>query len=85
MDNWIRTQLTGSAQVLARNLHHDFHTQSYALYTFIGTSYEDTMHSGKFDSTQYCKLTSSFIKQIFTKVGYARFSAMDGINIDAPW
>ena len=58
LDNWMRTQLTGLDQVLAHNLLHDSHTVSHASYTFIRNSYEDTMHSGKFDSTQAWKLTS---------------------------
>ena len=85
MDNFIWTQLTGSDQVIARNLLHDLHTMPNYLYTFIRTSYEDTMHSGKFDSNQGWKLTSSFVKRIFTEVGYARVSSMDAINIDDPW
>ena len=57
----------------------------YALYTFISTSYEDTMYSGKFDSTQAWKLTSSFVKLIFKKIAYARVNVRDTINIDPPW
>ena len=85
LDNWIRTQLTGSTQVLTRNLLHDQYTMPHDLYTFISTSYEDTMYSSKFDSAQAWKLTSSFVKQIFTAIGCARVSARYAINIDSPW
>ena len=83
--NWIQIHLTGPAQVLAHNLLHDLHTISHTLYPFIITSYEDTMHSGKFASSQAWKITSSFFKRIFTEIGYSRFSARYAINIDAPW
>ena len=51
LKNWIWNQLTGITQVLTRNILHYLHTMLYALYTFIRTSYKDTTHSGKFDST----------------------------------
>ena len=85
MNNWIRTQLTVIAQVITRNLLHYFHTMSYDLYNFIRASYEDTMHSGKFDSNPAWKLTISFLRKIFTEVGYNRVSARDTIKIDSPW
>ena len=43
------------------------------------------MHSSKVDFIQAWKLTSSFIKLIFTEVGYSRVSARDAIKIDDPW
>ena len=85
MDNWIRIRLTGSAQVLAHDLLHDYHTISHALYNFIINSYEDTMHSIKLSSNRAWKLTSLFVKGIFTGIGYARVSARYAIKINTPW
>ena len=85
LGNCIWNQLTGSAQLLVCDILNDSHTMSHTLHTFISTSYEDTMHSGKFDSTQACKLTSSFVKKIFTEIGYAKVCARDSINVDVPW
>ena len=85
LDNWIWTQLTGSAIVLAPDLLHDSHMMSHGFYTFVDTSYKDTIYSGKFDSTQAWKITSSFAKRIFTEIGYTRVSARYSINIDSPW
>ena len=84
MDNWIQTQLPGPAQVPSHDLLHDFNTVSHDLYTFISTSYEDNMHSCKFESTKYWKLTSSFFKRKFIEVVYARVSARYAIHIDVP-
>ena len=83
MENWILNQLTGPAQVIARNLLQDFHRISHALYTFIGI-FKDTIHYGKFDFSQAWEITSSFVQQIFTEIGYARVSARDAIDIDSP-
>ena len=58
---------------------------SDALYTFISTSFEDTMHSGKFDQKQAWTLTCSFVKRIFQEIGYERVVARDGINVDNQW
>ena len=85
MDNWIWNQLNCSNQVLSRNLLHDSHTMPHAVYIFISTSYEYTMNSGKFDSTQAWEITSSFFKIIFSEIGYAKVHARDIIIIDAPW
>ena len=85
LENWIWTQLTGSTQVLTHDILHNQYAMTHDLYTFIITSYEDTMHSIKFDSTQAWKLTSSFFKKIFTEIGYARFSVGYAINIGSPW
>ena len=41
------------------------------------------MHSGKLNSTQAWKITSSFVRRIFTEIEYARASARDAINIGA--
>ena len=58
---------------------------AHTLYTSISTSYENTTHFGKFDSTQAWNITSSFVKQIFSEIGYARVSASYIIKTDAPW
>ena len=84
MNNWIRNHVTSIAQVLIHNLLHDSHTIPYALYKITRASYEDTNHSGKFDSNTAWKLTISFVRRIFTEVVYDRVSARDTINIDAP-
>ena len=85
LDGWIRDNLTGKAQSLAQDLLVDSFTMSETLYSFISSSYEDTMHSGRFDSAQAWALTCSFVKRIFTEIGYARVIARDGININDPW
>ena len=66
LENCILNHLNGSDQLLARDILHTSPTISYVFYTFISTSYEDTMHYGKFNSAQSWKLTSSFVKKIFT-------------------
>jgi hypothetical protein len=52
IDGWIRTQLSGPAQLLAKDLLVDSYAMSDALHTFITTSYEDIMHPQKFTSSQ---------------------------------
>jgi hypothetical protein len=85
IDGWIRTQLDGEAQILAEDLLMDSFAMSDALYTFISTLYEDTMHSRKFTKEQAWSLTSSFVKRIFTELGYVCVIARDGMNMDNPW
>ena len=85
LDGWIRDHLSGPAQVLAQDLLVDSFTMSETLYSFISSSYEDTMHSGRFDSSQAWALTCSFVKRIFTEIGYARVIARDGVNVKDPW
>ena len=85
LDGWIRTQLAGPAQLLGKDLLVDSCAMSEALYTFISTSYDDTMHSGKFDSDQAWALTSSFVKRIFTELSHVRVIARDGVHVDDPW
>jgi hypothetical protein len=58
---------------------------SNALHTFITTSYEDIMHLQKFTSGQALSLVSSFVKQIFTELGYVHVTARDSINVKDPW
>ena len=85
IDGWIRDHLSGKAQILAQDLLVDSFTMSETLYSFISSSYEDTMHSGRFESEQAWALTCSFVKRIFTEIGYARVVARDGINVNNPW
>jgi hypothetical protein len=85
LDGWIRSQLDGPAQLLGKDLLVDSCAMSEALYTFISTSYDDTMHSGKFDSGQAWALTSSFVKRIFTELSHVRVIARDGVHVDDPW
>ena len=63
----------------------DSYSMSESIYVFITSSYEDTMHSGKFDSAQAWTLTCSFVKRIFTEIGHARVMARDGVNVKDPW
>jgi hypothetical protein len=77
--------LAGEAQVLAKDLLVDSFAMSDALYTFISTSYEDTMHSWKFTKEQAWSLTSSFVKRIFIELGYVCVIVQDGMNLDNPW
>jgi hypothetical protein len=43
------------------------------------------MHTQKYDSCQAWSLTSSFVKRIFTELGYVQVTACDGVNVDDPW
>ena len=52
LDGWIRDHLSGQAQTLAQDMLVDSFTMSETLYSFISSSYEDTMHLGCFDSKQ---------------------------------
>ena len=55
------------------------------LYTAISTSYYDAMNSGKFCSNKSWAFTSSFVKWIFTELGYVRVIAHDRINVQDTW
>ena len=72
LDGCFCSQLHGSPQLLAKDLLADSHSKAEALYTFISSSYEDTMHSGKFDSEQARALTCSFVKRLFQEIAYER-------------
>ena len=85
LDGCIRSQLSGCAQLLAKDLLMDSYTMSDLLYTFISTSYEDTMHSGRFSSEQAWTLTCSFVKRIFQEIGHERVIARDGIHVNDHW
>ena len=85
LDGCIRSQLQGSVQMLAKDLLMDSFSMSDALYTFISTSYEDTMHSGRFDTDQAWTLTCSFVKRIFQEISHERVIARDGIDVDDHW
>lgn len=85
LDGWIRSQLHGPAQLLAKDLLMDSYTMSDALYTFISTSFADTRSSNKFSDEQCWVLTSSFVKRIFQELGYVRVMARDSANISDPW
>ena len=85
IDGCIRSQLSGPAQLLAKDLLMDFFSMSDVLYTFISTSYEDTMQSGKFDGDQSWTLTCSFVKRIFQEIGFVRVVARDGIHVEDHW
>ena len=85
LDGYIRSQLTGASQILAKDLLVDSFAMSDAIYTFISSSYEDSMNSGRFDSDQSWTLTCSFVKRIFQEIAYERVIARDGIHIDNQW
>ena len=85
LDGIIRSQLSGPAQILAKDLLMDSVSMSESLYTFISTSYEDTMHSGRFDTQQAWTLTSCFVKRIFQELSYERVVARDGIQVGDHW
>ena len=70
LDGVIRSPLSGPAQILAKDLLMDSVSMSESLYTFISTSYEDTIHSGRFDSQQAWTLTSCFVERIFQELSY---------------
>ena len=78
-------QLSAEAQYLAKDLLRDSVTMSEELFNFISTSYQDTMHSGRFDSSQAWALTSKFVKRIFTEISDARIIARDGVYVKDPW
>ena len=85
IDGMIRAQLDKTAQYLAKELLIDAMAMSEELFNFISTSYEDTMHSGRFDTHQAWALTSKFVKRIFTEIGDARIIARDGVHVSDPW
>ena len=85
IDGMIRQQLSGDAQYLARDLLMDSMAMSEELFNFISTSYEDTLHSGRFDSYQAWALTSKFVKRIFSEIGDVRVIARDGVHVNDPW
>ena len=85
LDGCIRAQLSGQAQLLAKDLLMDSYSMSDCLYTFISTSFEDTMHSGRFDQDQAWTLTCSFVKRIFQEISLERVIARDGIDVDDHW
>jgi hypothetical protein len=85
IDGMIRAQLDKTAQYLAKELLIDSMAMSEELFNFISTSYEDTMHSGRFDTHQAWALTSKFVKRIFTEIGDARIIARDGVHVSDPW
>ena len=85
LDGCIRSQLSGPAQILAKDMLMDSFAMSDAMYNFITSSYEDTMNAGKFDSKQAWTLTCSFVKRIFQELSYERVVARDGIHVDDPW
>ena len=85
IDGMIRQQLSGEAQYLAKDLLMDSASMSDAMFNFISTSYEDTMHSGRFESNQAWALTSKFVKRIFAEIGDARVIARDGVHVNDPW
>ena len=65
LDGCICSQLTGNAQILVKNMLMNSFAMSDALYTFILTSFEDIIHSGKNDKDQAWTLMCSFVKRIF--------------------
>ena len=85
IDGMIRQQLSNEAQYLARDLLTASATMSEEMFNFISTSYEDTMHSGRFDTDQAWALTSKFVKRIFTEIANARVVARDGVHVNDPW
>ena len=85
LDGMIRQQLDGDAQYLARDLLLDSMVMSEEMFNFISTSYEDTMHSGRFDTDQAWALTSKFVKRIFAEIGDVRVIARDGVYVNDPW
>ena len=86
VDGMIRHQLEGPAQILAKELLTDsYTTMSDSLVQFISQTYDDTMHSGRFDSDQAWKMTCKFVKRIFIEISDARVIARDGIHTDDPW
>jgi hypothetical protein len=85
IDNMIRTQLSGPAQVLAKDLLNDSLSMSEAMFVFISNSYDDTMYSNRFDTHQAWTMTCKFVKRIFSELADVRVLARDGITIDDPW
>ena len=85
IDGMIRSQLSGEAQYLAKDLLADSVAMSETLFNFINTSYQDTFNSGRFTSEQAWQLTCKFIKRIFVELGDVRITARAGIHINDPW
>jgi hypothetical protein len=85
IDTMIRNQLGGPVQILAKDLLSDSLSMSETLFAFISNSYDDTMHSNRFDSSQAWNMTCKFVKRIFSELADIRVIARDGITIDDPW
>jgi hypothetical protein len=86
VDNMIRSQLTaGPPQLLAKELLMDSLSMSQALFSFISTSYDDTVYAARFDSNQAWAMTCKFVKCIFTELTDVCVVARDGIHTDNQW
>jgi hypothetical protein len=85
VDNMIRSQLTGPPQLLAKELLMDSLSMSQALFSFISTSYDDTVYAARFDSDQAWAMTCKFVKRIFTELADVRVIARDGIHTEDQW
>ena len=53
-----------------------------ALTSFISTSYDDTKHSGRFESSQAWGLTSKFVKIIFAELANVQVKARYSIQAE---
>ena len=85
LDGMIRHQLKGRAQMLATNTLMDSKAMCDSLQQFISNSYEDTMHSGRFDSAQAWRMVCKFVKRVFSEIGDVRVVARNGIDIEDKW
>lgn len=85
LDGMIRHSLTNRAQILATNTLIDSKTMCDMIQQFICTSYEDTMHSGRFDSKQAWRMVCKFVKRIFIEIGDVRVVARNGIDTEDKW
>lgn len=87
LDGMQRHQLNGTG--IFKSLAHDTLIDSKEwvdlVMNFISTSFEDTMHSGRFDEAQAWRMTCKFVKRIFSELADARVIARHGIDIEDKW
>ena len=87
---WTRDETKKTKQLLdgcicAQCLAMDSYSIADVLYTSISMSYKDTIHSGKFDSSQVWTLMCSFVKKMLQENRYVRVVVRDGIHMDDHW
>ena len=85
IDGWIRSDLKGDAQMLAKELLTDSVSMALDLISYLSSSFQDIRNSGRYDDDQTWELVSKCTKRIFSELADARIVAKDGIRCGDPW
>ena len=85
IDGWIRADLHGEAQSMAKELLNDSLSMANELVTYLSTSFQDTRDTQRFDDKQAWELTAKCVKRIFTELADVRIVARDGIRVGEEW